>query len=236
MHISEVIGLEGFNGNLKHYNKVLTGETVKFNTSFTKLDGNSHYCYAIYEPLMEKGEVAGFTGVVIDTTAEHELDRLSKTDLLTQLSNRREFEYDIANILKSDVTFNYGMLILDVDFFKEINDKLGHDMGDNALIKLSQLLGNIIEFTNKVFRIGGEEFVILLYDLKGEDELRRQADYVCGKVASSVVIEGENITVSIGAILFKAGDDRTLILKKADIALYASKNNGRNQVHISNLN
>jgi diguanylate cyclase (GGDEF)-like protein/PAS domain S-box-containing protein len=234
LHISEVIGLEGFNGNLKHYNKVLTGETVKFNTSFTKLDGNSHYCYAIYEPLMEKGEVAGFTGVVIDTTAEHELDRLSKTDLLTQLSNRREFEYDIANILKSDVTFNYGMLILDVDFFKKINDKLGHDMGDNALIKLGNLLEKIIEFPSKVFRIGGEEFVIILYDLKGEDELRRQADYICGKVASSVVIEGENITVSIGAILFKAGDDRSLILKKADIALYASKSNGRNQVHISN--
>lgn len=56
-----------------------------------KLDGNPHYCYAIYEPLMEKGEIVGFTGVVIDTTAEHELDRLSKTDLLTQLSNRREY-------------------------------------------------------------------------------------------------------------------------------------------------
>jgi len=137
------------------------------------------------------GKVVGFTGVVIDTTAEHELDRLSKTDLLTQLSNRREFEHDIANILKSDVTFNYGMLILGVDFFKEINDKLGHDMGDNALIKLGKLLENMIEFPNEIFRIGGEEFAIILYDLKGEDELRRQADYICGKVASSVVIEGK---------------------------------------------
>lgn len=199
-----------------------------------KLDGNPHYCYAIYEPLMEKGEVVGFTGVVIDTTAEHELDRLSKTDLLTQLSNRREYEYDIANILEGDITFNYGMLILDIDFFKKINDQLGHDIGDNALINLSKLLKSIIEFPSKVFRIGGEEFAIILYDLKGEDQLRRRFEYICEKVASSVIIEEKNITVSIDAILFKAGDDRSLILKKADIALYTSKNNGRNQVHISN--
>ncbi|PKH02764.1 hypothetical protein CXF72_09905 [Psychromonas sp. MB-3u-54] len=234
LHISEVIGPEGFNGNLKHYNKVLTGETVKFNTSFVKLDGNLYDYYAIYEPLIEKGEVVGFTGVVIDTTAEHELDRLSKTDLLTQLSNRREYEYDMANILKGDVTFNHGMLILDIDLFKKINDQLGHDMGDNALIKLSKLLENMIEFPSKVFRIGGEEFAIILYDIKGEDELRRRSEYICEKVASSVIIEEKDITVSIGAILFKAGDDRSLILKKADIALYASKKNGRNQVHISN--
>lgn len=199
-----------------------------------KFDGNPHYCYAIYEPLMEKGEVVGFTGVVIETTAEHELDRLFKTDLLTQLSNRREYEYDIANILEGDITFNYGMLILDIDFFKKINDQLGHEIGDNALINMSKLLESIIEFPSKVFRIGGEEFAIILYDLKGEDQLRRRSEYICEKVASSVIIEEKNITVSIGAILFKAGDDRSLILKKADIALYTSKNNGRSQVHISN--
>ncbi|MFT6142094.1 MAG: diguanylate cyclase (GGDEF)-like protein/PAS domain S-box-containing protein [Psychromonas sp.] len=236
LHISEVIGIDGFNGNLKNYKKVLTGEIVKFNTSFFKLDGNPHYCYAIYEPLIEKGEVVGFTGVVIDTTAEHELDQLSKTDLLTQLSNRRGYEYDIANILKGDITLNYGMLILDIDFFKKINDQLGHDMGDNALINLGKLLENIIEFPSKVFRIGGEEFAIILYDLKGEDELRKRADYICEKVASSVIIEDKNITVSIGAILFNAGDDRSLILKKADVALYTCKNNGRNQAHVSNSN
>ncbi|MFT7052518.1 MAG: diguanylate cyclase (GGDEF)-like protein/PAS domain S-box-containing protein [Psychromonas sp.] len=236
LHISKVIGIDGFNGNLKHYNEVLTGETVKFNTSFVKIDGNPHYCYAIYEPLMEEGQVIGFTGVVIDTTAEHELDRLSKTDLLTQLSNRREYEYYIANILEGDITFNYGMLILDIDFFKKVNDQLGHDIGDNALITLGKLLEDIIEFPSKVFRIGGEEFAIILCDLKGEDELRRRADYICEKVASSVIIKEKNITVSIGAILFKAGDDRSLILKKADVALYMSKNNGRNQAHISNSN
>lgn len=126
------------------------------------------------------------------------------------------------------------MLILDIDFFKKINDQLGHDIGDNALINLSKLLKSIIEFPSKVFRIGGEEFAIILYDLKGEDQLRRRFEYICEKVASSVIIEEKNITVSIDAILFKAGDDRSLILKKADIALYTSKNNGRNQVHISN--
>ena len=126
------------------------------------------------------------------------------------------------------------MLILDIDFFKKINDQLGHDIGDNALINVSKLLKSIIEFPSKVFRIGGEEFAIILYDLKGEDQLRRRFEYICEKVASSVIIEEKNITVSIGAILFKAGDDRSLILKKADIALYTSKNDGRNQVHISN--
>lgn len=232
LHISEVIGLEGFNGNLKNYNKVLAGETVKFKTSFVKADGNPHYCYAIYEPLMERGEVVGFTGVVIDTTAENELDRLSKTDLLTQLSNRREYEYDLVNILEGDITLNFGMLILDIDFFKNVNDQLGHDIGDKALIKLGKLLEDIIKFPSKVYRIGGEEFAIILFDLKGENELRRRADYIREKVASSVILEEKNITVSIGATLFKTGDDRSLILKKADVALYTSKNNGRNQVHI----
>jgi diguanylate cyclase (GGDEF)-like protein/PAS domain S-box-containing protein len=235
LHISEVIGLEGFNGNLKNYNKVLAGETVKFNTSFVKADGNIHYCYAIYEPLMEKGERIGFTGVVIDTTAENELRRLSKTDSLTKLSNRREYEYDMANILEGDITLNYGMLILDIDFFKEVNDQLGHDIGDKALINIGILLESIISLPSKVFRIGGEEFAIILFDIKDKDDLKRRADYICEKVASSVILEEKNITVSIGATLFKAGDDRSLILKKADIALYTSKNNGKNQAHISSL-
>jgi len=235
LHISKVIGLEGFNSNLNNYNKVLTGITIKFNTAFVKRDGNKHYCYAIYEPLVEKGEIVGFTGVVVDTTAENELDRLSKTDALTQLSNRRNFEYELTNILNVNIDSNYGILLLDIDFFKKVNDEFGHDVGDEALIKLSRILEATIDSSSKVFRIGGEEFAVILSDLKGEDELRRKADYLCEKVALSVILKEKNITISIGAILFKAGDDRSLILKKADLALYRSKDNGRNKATVSEV-
>jgi diguanylate cyclase (GGDEF)-like protein len=104
----------------------------------------------------EGGEIVVLTGVVVDTTAENELDRLSKTDSLTQLSNLKDYEYDMVNILEDNMTINFGMLILDIDFFKKINDQLAHDIGDKALVKLADLLEEIIKFPSDFFRIDGE--------------------------------------------------------------------------------
>ncbi len=232
MHISEVIGIDAFNGNLEHYENALAGETIKYDSFFIKADGNPHHYYAVYKPLLEAEVIVGFTGVVVDTTAEKELDRLSKTDTLTRLNNRRKFEYDLEKVLSIEDGKNHGLLILDIDFFKKINDELGHDKGDEALVTLGEVLedGDILD---RVYRIGGEEFAILMSEIDYGADLKDRAEHICKRVASSIILEERKVTVSIGASIIKKPDVRGMLLKRTDVALYSSKSNGRNQVCIA---
>ena len=233
LHISDVIGQDGFNQNQQHYKAVLNGAFVNYESYFIKVDDNPHHYRATYKPLHLNEETQGFIGVVVDITAEKELERLSKTDSLTGLNNRREFEEHLKSLLVNSSIHSNGMLFLDIDLFKSINDTFGHDIGDQALIELGGLLKNCIDLSSTSYRIGGEEFAVLLPDISEAKELLKVANSIRKNVESTQLISQKSITVSIGAILFNHGDSRTNILKRVDIALYVAKNNGRNQVQLA---
>ncbi|MAJ69758.1 MAG: GGDEF domain-containing protein [Alteromonadaceae bacterium TMED7] len=164
-----------------------------------------------------------------------ELTRLTRLDPLTSLLNRRALTSDLTKI----VTFMKRkyvpvcLVLIDIDYFKPINDNFGHEYGDEVLSKLASSLTNVVRESDLVARWGGEEFVVALYnsDLDG-------AEYYCSRIHEAVqkisLPNSEHLTVSIGVSAIEPEDvkDKDVISKTiniADSALYKAKNNGRNQ-------
>lgn len=166
----------------------------------------------------------------------------SITDGMTKVYNRKYFDniFDNMPFISNANNWECAFIMIDIDFFKQYNDTYGHDKGDETLIKVAQTLK---EYFNKqyefVFRLGGEEFGIILFDInKGivEDCLKD-----INKKILELKIEHKNskilniVSISIGAIIYEPNSyiSANKLYKKADECLYASKQNGRNQYHIT---
>jgi diguanylate cyclase (GGDEF)-like protein len=122
------------------------------------------------------------------------------------------------------------LAVLDLDHFKMINDQLGHGSGDEVLRGVGEfLLKHIRRRTDKVFRIGGEEFLVLLYDTD-IDHGRQFAEELCSGLASFPLLPGRPVTVSIGVAALQSGEDWDDWMKRCDENLYQAKLRGRNRV------
>jgi methyl-accepting chemotaxis protein len=172
----------------------------------------------------------------LDHTA-HYFEEIAYIDHLTKIDNRRSFFEKSAKIIelarrnKLDV----GMLMIDIDFFKRINDTYGHKAGDEVLKAVSQAISEVIRESDLLGRIGGEEFALLVVNCNKEN-LEKVAQKV-RKAVEDVIVEYKeakiNITISVGAYLANDEDDIDEMLKKADELLYKAKENGRNRVEVS---
>ncbi len=159
---------------------------------------------------------------------------LSNIDDLTKLFNRRK----IMQILKTELErsmrygFNLSVLIADIDFFKRINDKYGHKVGDLALKRVSNILKSSVRKVDYVGRFGGEEFLIVSPQTTAENA-RILAERIRTMV-QSITIEGveEKITISFGITSFANNKSIDELIHEADLALYHSKNTGRNKITI----
>ncbi|MNP25795.1 Response regulator PleD [compost metagenome] len=158
------------------------------------------------------------------------LVELSVTDKLTGLKNRRYFQEKIEDqiILYRKVDKPFSVILLDIDHFKKVNDTWGHQTGDDVLERLAKILQAYSRKGDIVARYGGEEFVLILPDMD-IDEAKAIAERLRTAVAGSIWNTG-SITISIGIATFTPTDSNATILKKADQALYASKENGRNRI------
>jgi diguanylate cyclase (GGDEF)-like protein len=165
-------------------------------------------------------------------------NEVSNTDALTFLPNRRQIIKDLQNeVIFSD---RYGtplsISMLDIDFFKTINDTHGHTIGDDVLRSLGSELRNHIRYPDTIGRYGGEEFLIVLphSTLKAASE---QAERLCTYVRSLSMKSSEQeiaLTVSIGVAQYKTHkEDWEAFLSRADAALYQAKNNGRDRWAVS---
>jgi diguanylate cyclase (GGDEF)-like protein/PAS domain S-box-containing protein len=168
------------------------------------------------------------------TKALEKMEKLSTTDKLTGLYNR----YKIEDILEKEISRAkrykgcFGLLMLDIDFFKDVNDKYGHIQGDKVLKEFSKVLSIYTRESDSVGRWGGEEFLVIIPESSEEDILG-----FANRIRSSIEkhpfdIVGK-ITVSIGSALYQKGSDIENMISRADSALYISKNNGRNSVNIA---
>ncbi|OAB35289.1 sensor domain-containing diguanylate cyclase [Paenibacillus glacialis] len=161
----------------------------------------------------------------------------SNTDKLTGLKNRRFFqeklEEQIIRYRKMEEPFS--IYIIDIDYFKNVNDTWGHQTGDYVLENLAEILTSHTHEKDIVARYGGEEFVMILPNME-EAESKIKAENLRHAIANTSW-EMINITVSIGIATFNPKDSDITIMAKADQALYASKENGRNRVtHIIDIN
>lgn len=168
-----------------------------------------------------------------------ELEHISIRDFLTKLYNRHYFFSQIGHITSDAIRKNipYGIMMIDIDFFKKVNDTFGHHAGDVAIQHLAAILINTARASDYCFRWGGEEFLVLIPSCT-HDESFQFAQRVRKTIeTSSVFVENEdltfNITISIGVALGLDKDVNNLI-SKADEMLYQAKLDGRNCIKIIN--
>ncbi len=191
----------------------------------------------------EKGKLISYVTVLSDITekkqAEEWIWRQANFDMLTGLPNRHMFYERLQQeILRTDRTkIPFALLFLDLDHFKEVNDTLGHDMGDELLKETAERLLSCVRNTdsvghaNAVSRLGGDEFTIILNDLKDVNNVENVAQRILDKLAEPYYLRGEMvyISTSIGITLYpKDASDAETLIKNADQTMYHAKSKGRN--------
>ncbi len=161
---------------------------------------------------------------------EKQLIDKAERDQLTKIYNKTTTKRLIRNYLRTDSRDTYdAFFIIDIDDFKQINDTLGHLFGDSVLIDLSQEMQDLFRSNDVVGRTGGDEFIVFLRGLKHKSHIEAKARDIC-KIFDLLYAgeDGTKITGSLGIALFpQDGDTFDQLYRKADIALYASKNAGK---------
>jgi diguanylate cyclase (GGDEF)-like protein/PAS domain S-box-containing protein len=167
----------------------------------------------------------------------NELHQMTRTDSLTRIGNRQHVEGRIrAAMAEFETNRNMaGLLFMDIDHFKTINDTYGHDVGDLALCMVANTFRLALRVTDTVGRWGGEEFVAILQDVYSETALFAAAEKVRSLIETSRLDINEhslNVTASIGATLLYSNDTPDSLVQRADGLMYRSKQNGGNQVTV----
>jgi diguanylate cyclase (GGDEF)-like protein len=168
--------------------------------------------------------------------SEEKLHQLAYYDLLTSLPNRLQFQNHARNLINNSHTGSMAIIFLDLNKFKQVNDTLGHDAGDALLQMTANRLRSLHNRNREVFRISGDEFVILL-EVDDRDEISNTLNIISENFSSPFMINGQeiSITVSVGISLYPDnGNDLDSLVKCADIAMYVSKEQGGNAFHFYN--
>ena len=158
-------------------------------------------------------------------------------DSLTGIPNRRLFQEKLVQAIKEADRYErkFALLYLDIDKFKEINDTLGHEAGDELLKKFSKRVQSSLRDSDTLGRQGGDEFTILLCDIKEEQTAVRIAERILNSLQEPWTINNKKIytTSSIGVAFYpKDGTSFDELMKYADTAMYAAKETGRNNIKV----
>jgi diguanylate cyclase (GGDEF)-like protein len=161
------------------------------------------------------------------------LEGMVNYDSLTNIHNRRSFtEFLHQEIARSERYHKvFSLIMLDIDYFKKINDGYGHDIGDKILQELTGIVNQCIRKSDLFARVGGEEFAVVAPETSLEDA-RLLAEKIREKVEENVFTKNLKVTISLGISQYKSKDDTNTIFKRADNALYKAKENGRNRSEI----
>lgn len=221
------------------YNSVYrTGTSLRWYpmTQLTK-DGRRRYVENSVLPLRnEKGEIIGFRGISRDVTErkmlEQKLSEMATHDPLTGLPNRVLLD-DRLNVGLAQAQRNgsrLAVMMLDLDWFKRVNDSYGHGVGDELLKLVAQRLASNLRKSDTVGRMGGDEFVLLLPQIGGVDDATKVAQKILDSFGEPFAINGYklSVTTSIGIAVYpESGDRADVLLTNADTAMYYAKEEGR---------
>ncbi|EHS1185807.1 EAL domain-containing protein [Vibrio vulnificus] len=190
------------------------------------ISGFASFCFFYYVTLPKKLQHA-----VEQKTFQ--LKKLANTDMLTGLDNRRKFTDVLNQILQKPdaLAHRHALLYLDIDNFKQINDQLGHYVGDQVLKVVAQRLCHHVSDAQSITRISGDEFAVLLeYQEFDGLKLRLSALIAALSQSSEHLPNSHRLTVSVGVVLIpQDGQDSTTLMKHVDFAMYQAKSQGRNQ-------
>jgi len=220
-------------------------------------DGRQRVIHTEAEPEFdEHGNLVGYTGIVQDVTdrrvAEDKIRHLANFDTLTGLPNRRQLIWRTERALEHARRLDHqvGVLLIDLDRFKIINDTLGHGAGDELLMEVSRRLRSCVRHSDQVMesslesmgsrshrtleavgRYGGDEFVALLPEVVDERDAERVAGRILEQMREPIFVGGQEcfVTASVGIALFpRDGASVADLMRNADVAMYAVKAQGRN--------
>ncbi|MCB5185739.1 EAL domain-containing protein [Methylobacillus gramineus] len=201
-------------------------------------DGSAWFIHVRIVPEFDdNGQVSGVLAVERDITELMEyrerIHHLAYYDALTSLPNRTLFS-DRLNQVLADASWHdnqFGLMMLDLDRFKEVNDSLGHQAGDALLVAVAKRLQASVRTYDTTARLSGDEFAILLPELRNADDLATIAKKINEEIAKPFTIQDKElfISTSIGIAIYpNDGKDSAKLFKSADVAMYHAKNYGRN--------
>jgi diguanylate cyclase (GGDEF)-like protein/PAS domain S-box-containing protein len=228
-----------------HLPVVLAGKPVHFPVQAPIHGKGGHFQVHLIPDKDLDGRVLGFYLMTFNITAlkeaERKLTQLARLDTLTGLPNRLAFnEFLPAAILRAQRTGSaIALMFLDVDRFKSINDTLGHACGDGVLAEYARRLLASVRSTDTVARLAGDEFVVVLENLRTQDSVANVARKIIGQIcAPAFQVDGRllEVTTSIGIAFLQAVDTSVTaeeLLARADAALYDAKSAGRNRFAFS---
>jgi len=206
---------ETFVGELKNYTKNSKPQWIKLTIN------------PLYD---EEGNKTGYSSYRENITDKKELEYLSTHDTLTGVFNREYFQQKlqeyITNAIESGKKF--GFVMMDIDYFKKINDTFGHFTGDEVLKSISQVVTQSIEPDDIFARWGGEEFIIITQQ-DSPEALEALIRTVQTNIANTPFTPVPKVTVSFGITLYQTGDTLESLQKRADTALYEAKHQGRDR-------
>ena len=224
---------------------IKSGKTWRGEIKNCKKDGSSYWVNSIIEPVFDAEEkITGYYALRQDITDKKRIYELSITDGLTGLYNRRYFNEVAKDIMDKTVRNNdvFSFILLDIDNFKKYNDTYGHQEGDNVLEQVSKALQDTFKRDDDlVFRLGGEEFGVLI-NTKSIDDAKTLAEQARNDIEKIGITHELNlplktITASFGLAIISGNSDHTIdgIYKQTDDALYKAKESGRNRVDFIEL-
>ncbi len=232
---------------------VASGSPLAIELKLDPGSGDGHVLFLAAEPrLDENGDCVGMLGTLQDITervvTQQRIHDLAYTDVVTGLANRARLQSELDATLerarRNHDTF--ALLFLDLDHFKQVNDTLGHDAGDELLCQVAGRLCCVVreasddaerrtrserEGTDTIARLGGDEFVVLLGQIDQHEDAARVAERIAATIAEPYRLADTEVcvTTTIGISVFPAdGKDAETLMKHADIAMYEAKQRGRN--------
>jgi diguanylate cyclase len=161
------------------------------------------------------------------------MKRIINFDCLTGILNRRAINEVLQQKL-IQTKKNIAVILVDIDHFKRINDNYGHDVGDQVLITVANVLNCNVTKESSLGRWGGEEFLIVVSEATPEITAKL-AHKLCTCISQKSYLSVERVTASFGIAMSQPNDTMKSLIKRADIALYQAKNNGRNRVEFTSL-
>lgn len=200
-----------------------------------KLNGEYIWCRVYCTLLLDdNNQVVSILGKIVDVDAEikekKQLEMKSRTDLLTGLLNKQTFEKEVREFVENNSAENSCFVFLDMDHFKEINDKFGHSIGDQVIKEVAKKIQLLFANFDLVGRFGGDEFCVFIKDIP-RDTLIDRLRFAVKKLEQEYTYEAGTVTISasIGAAYCKRGHvSYKELMDVADTAAYQAKDNGRN--------
>lgn len=218
---------------------ILTGKTYHaLNDHLVRKDGTIIPVSIVSSPIIRDGEVTGsvaaFQDITLRLKAEEKIRQLAFYDTLTDLPNRRLLLDRLDQALSHAERHqrSLAVMFMDIDHFKNVNDTLGHDVGDELLKVMAARLNTCVRSEDTIARQGGDEFVVVLSEIGNPQDAAIVAEKIIETLRQPLSIKGHElqVTCSIGIAVYPAQgtDDAVVLMKKADIAMYAVKEAGRN--------